>query len=521
MSYTDFRTLQIGNPGTTTPPKFGSDNVDEIMKIFNGVVVPNRRPNILNPWVFSGPVTFFAVGSVPGAPPNDTTIYLYVDPTSKRLVVKKQSGVVELETIFTNISQAGDVQFTSLANNDAIRWNSSISKWVNTQVTGTGEANTASNQGTSGIGIFKQKLGVDLQLKKINPASSRVSITDNTGNGTVDIDVSLTGILLTDLGGTLSVAKGGTGQTALSALSLASIGTDILAVARGGTGVSSLASLSLNSLGGPLNVNKGGTGLATLTANALLVGNGTAAPTLLLPGSNGQVLSIVSGVPAWSTSAAGGGTVLPDGTTSTKPRYGIFYGGGLDGFGQLSGLVINGVSHGTAPTATDNFTTFTADVVDGAIGGISTPGIITRRDYNPTFAVKFKCTQSSERLWAGLTTDPTQDTNTDDHLDGKSGVGITFSDVVDNFTAHWNNGAGTQQTTASATPKNTLVHTVKFELDNAAGSVKVTFDGTLLVNSTTAVPAATTGLYFHANQESIGTTGPTLQLAWMYIVQDH
>ena len=46
-----------------------------------------------------------------------------------------------------------------------------------------GEANTASNQGTLGIGVFKSKLGVDLGFYKLNPASARISIgMDGTGD---------------------------------------------------------------------------------------------------------------------------------------------------------------------------------------------------------------------------------------------------------------------------------------------------------------------------------------------------
>lgn len=55
---------------------------------------------------------------------------------------------------------------------------------------GGGETNTASNVGTAGVGIFKQKTGVDLELKKLNAGSSKVTITDDTGNSEVDIDVA-------------------------------------------------------------------------------------------------------------------------------------------------------------------------------------------------------------------------------------------------------------------------------------------------------------------------------------------
>lgn len=54
---------------------------------------------------------------------------------------------------------------------------------------------------------------------------------------------------------------------------------------------------SLSGLTTPISVAQGGTGLATLTANGLLVGNGTGTPTLIVPSTNGNLLQSVSG--AW------------------------------------------------------------------------------------------------------------------------------------------------------------------------------------------------------------------------------
>ena len=61
--------------------------------------------------------------------------------------------------------------------------------WKRVDGTGTGETNTASNVGTAGVGVYKQKTGVDLEFKKINAGSAKVTVVDDTGNDEVDIDV--------------------------------------------------------------------------------------------------------------------------------------------------------------------------------------------------------------------------------------------------------------------------------------------------------------------------------------------
>ena len=62
-----------------------------------------------------------------------------------------------------------------------------------------GEANTASNVGTAGVGVYDDKVGVDLQFRKIAPGSAKVTVTDNSGNNQVDVDVDVSEISHTGL----------------------------------------------------------------------------------------------------------------------------------------------------------------------------------------------------------------------------------------------------------------------------------------------------------------------------------
>lgn len=72
---------------------------------------------------------------------------------------------------------------------------------------GTGEANTASNVGTAGVGPFVQKFGIDLQFKNVNAGSNRVSVTNDTVNREIDIDIVPGNLDLSTLGGSISAAQ--------------------------------------------------------------------------------------------------------------------------------------------------------------------------------------------------------------------------------------------------------------------------------------------------------------------------
>ncbi len=110
--------------------------------------------------------------------------------------------------------------FNTTANTEFVCVDSSVGAavWKETtvQADGVGETNTASNVGVSGVSVFKQKNGVDLEFRSINVASSKISVVLDGANNEIDLDVVEANLTLDNLGGTLGLGKGGTGATTAS-----------------------------------------------------------------------------------------------------------------------------------------------------------------------------------------------------------------------------------------------------------------------------------------------------------------
>jgi hypothetical protein len=103
--------------------------------------------------------------------------------------------------------------------------------------------------------------------------------------------------------GTVAIANGGTGQTtqqaALNALSGAQTANRVLR--SNGTNVSLSQVALATDVTGTLPVANGGTGAASLTANNVLLGNGTSALQVVAPGTTGNVLT--SNGTTWTSAA--------------------------------------------------------------------------------------------------------------------------------------------------------------------------------------------------------------------------
>jgi len=113
----------------------------------------------------------YVSGEVSGVSPHNST----VDPTAS----DDNTGGYFVGQIWVNTTSDEAFVLVDATTGTAV--------WVS--ASSTGSITGGSNVGTAGVGVFKDEVGGVLNFKKLNPASSRVSIIDDTSNDKIDIDV--------------------------------------------------------------------------------------------------------------------------------------------------------------------------------------------------------------------------------------------------------------------------------------------------------------------------------------------
>jgi hypothetical protein len=132
------------------------------------------------------------------------------------------------------------------------------------------------------------------------------SVATSTTTPAITLSTSVSGILFGD----------GVGVAAAIAANFPTLNQNTTGSAATLTTPRSIFGASFNGsadLAGPVGVAFGGTGLATLTANNVILGNGTSTPLFVAPGTSGNVLT--SNGTTWTSAAPGGGGT-PGGSTT-------------------------------------------------------------------------------------------------------------------------------------------------------------------------------------------------------------
>ena len=161
--------------------------------------------------------------------------------------------------------------------------------------------------------------------------------------------------------------------------SLAATGPFMKVSVAAGNKAVSFGQVSLTSNGvagditGTLGVGNGGTGVASIASGGLLLGaGGTSAMTVLSPSAtNGQVLTMVTGAPAWSSSVGGGNTTFNISNTGTAALPATT---NINAGAAQNGGTINIGTNGTGGTPVASTTNFAGTVnLTGATVSLTLP----------------------------------------------------------------------------------------------------------------------------------------------------
>jgi hypothetical protein len=241
-----------------------------------------------------------------------------------------------------------------------------------------------------GGALYKFKLtdANDVEIWTVDYISAPTSAVSPILSGNVTIDSDTPGpalkITQTGTGPVLRVQDSADPDTTPFIIDNAGnvgIGTPTPSVQLEATGAARLGSLTLTST--PLPVTSGGTGLATLTANNVLIGAGTSSVTFVAPGANGNVLT--SNGASWVSQAGSNFQILEQLFTSsgswtapggvTRANVIVIGGGGGGGSTQGSGCCFAfGGTGGPGGVATGIVTvvpgtTYTVTIGAGGTGG--------------------------------------------------------------------------------------------------------------------------------------------------------
>lgn len=134
-------------------------------------------------------------------------------PTADSIVISDASGTVDDWVTSGDLTEETSSILTITGGTDAVLGSGASIEVAQADSTTNGylssidwntfndKVDNASNVGTAGVGVFKQLSSTTLQLKNINIGSNKLSITDDTANDEIDLDVVESNIVHQNLSG--------------------------------------------------------------------------------------------------------------------------------------------------------------------------------------------------------------------------------------------------------------------------------------------------------------------------------
>ncbi len=239
--------------------------------------------------------------------------------------------------------------------------------------------------GTSG-GARNLILGSGCQIEKLylvnNGCADAVTVKNTSGTG-IAVPAGKTMFVYNDGTNVVNAVTHATSLTLASALPIAS----------GGTASTSTTYCSLTAnVTGTLPVANGGTGATTLTANNVVIGNGTSAVAFVAPGTSGNLLT--SNGTTWASTAAPtafvtGMILMWSGTIATIPA-GFALCNGSSGTPDLRDKFIIGANADSGGAAKTNITgtpTQTGGTKDAIVVSHNHTATVTDPGHNHTAAI--------------------------------------------------------------------------------------------------------------------------------------